>query len=330
MNDLLPCPFCGGDAEIVHIEDGENAGGRCVCCTRCMASGNVDFGRKENFVANWNRRALPAASQPEVEPVAWLVHKAGRGWYRPDAQGYTNNPAEAGRYSYKDAYRHAHPNGPSGPTDGITIKPVGEVLPTPAPVVPAEGLGEAIARAMCKKDGADWDAPSCNFTANGEEPEEQREYWLDKAEAALAALRSAPPVGTRVKPLVWEAGGGGNDWRSETSIGVFAVNDFDGFPEDTLTTRLSRLDGTHEWFSSADNAKAAAQADYEARILSARDGGGVTVQEAARALLDQLQYSAEAGFLDAMQQVMPTEQTADLYAGLTAALAALLPAGEGE
>ena len=50
---------------------------------------------------------------------------------------------------------------------------------------------------------------------------------------------------------------------------------------------------------------------------------GVTVQEAARVLLTRLQYSSEADFLDAMQQVMPTEQTADLYAGLTAALSAL-------
>ena len=54
--DLKPCPFCGGAAEIVNIDDGENAGGSCVCCTRCMASGNVEFGRKENFVSNWNRR----------------------------------------------------------------------------------------------------------------------------------------------------------------------------------------------------------------------------------------------------------------------------------
>jgi Lar family restriction alleviation protein len=55
--DLLPCPFCGGKAEIVEIEEGENAGGSCVCCSRCMASGNVEFGFKENFVSNWNRRA---------------------------------------------------------------------------------------------------------------------------------------------------------------------------------------------------------------------------------------------------------------------------------
>lgn len=58
--ELKPCPFCGGEAEIIHLDDGDNAGGSCVCCTKCQASGNVEFGRKENFVDNWNRRAHPS------------------------------------------------------------------------------------------------------------------------------------------------------------------------------------------------------------------------------------------------------------------------------
>lgn len=53
---LLPCPFCGGDAERIDIEDGNNAGGSFVHCTNCDASGNVEFGFKENFISNWNRR----------------------------------------------------------------------------------------------------------------------------------------------------------------------------------------------------------------------------------------------------------------------------------
>ena len=50
--ELKPCPFCGGEAEIIHLDDDDNAGGSCVCCTKCQASGNVEFGRKENFVEN--------------------------------------------------------------------------------------------------------------------------------------------------------------------------------------------------------------------------------------------------------------------------------------
>lgn len=53
---LKPCPFCGEPAERVDIEQGENAGGSCIVCTRCQASGNVEFGYKENFISNWNRR----------------------------------------------------------------------------------------------------------------------------------------------------------------------------------------------------------------------------------------------------------------------------------
>lgn len=60
---LVPCPFCSGEAEIVHIDEGENAGGSCVSCTKCQASSNVEFEFKENFVSNWNRRAAPTGAK---------------------------------------------------------------------------------------------------------------------------------------------------------------------------------------------------------------------------------------------------------------------------
>ena len=56
MTELLPCPFCGGEAKRIDIEDGNNAGGSCVVCTQCDASSNVEFEFKENFVSNWNQR----------------------------------------------------------------------------------------------------------------------------------------------------------------------------------------------------------------------------------------------------------------------------------
>lgn len=65
---LLPCPFCGNAAQIVNIEEGENAGGSCVECTHCQASSNVEFEFKENFVNNWNRRVRNG--EADVERVA--------------------------------------------------------------------------------------------------------------------------------------------------------------------------------------------------------------------------------------------------------------------
>lgn len=61
---LLPCPFCGGEAERITIgpEEPNNAGGDVICCKRCQASSHVEFGRKENLVSRWNTRAALARS----------------------------------------------------------------------------------------------------------------------------------------------------------------------------------------------------------------------------------------------------------------------------
>lgn len=76
MSDKLkPCPFCGGLAEIVEIDEGENAGGSCVCCTTCLASSNVDFGFKENFISNWNRRVQTLA--PDAFVRLWHAARLG-------------------------------------------------------------------------------------------------------------------------------------------------------------------------------------------------------------------------------------------------------------
>lgn len=68
MEDLKACPFCGGKAERIDIEDGDNAGGSCVACSRCNASGNVEFEFKENFISNWNRRS------PSWQPIDTAPH----------------------------------------------------------------------------------------------------------------------------------------------------------------------------------------------------------------------------------------------------------------
>ncbi|MCO5730121.1 hypothetical protein [Rhizobium sp. SSA_523] len=52
----------------------------------------------------------------------------------------------------------------------------------------ADDLRLRMAKAMCEQDGFAWDAASPNQTAHGAPPEQQRRYWLDKADAALAAM----------------------------------------------------------------------------------------------------------------------------------------------
>lgn len=64
--------------------------------------------------------AASAEDDPDFS-AGWLIHKAGRGWYRPDAQGYTNDTQQAGRYTYEDALSYSHPNGWAGPRDGIIV-----------------------------------------------------------------------------------------------------------------------------------------------------------------------------------------------------------------
>ena len=57
----------------------------------------------------------------------YLIHKAGRGWYRPDSCGYTLTESDAGRYSLEDAISITHPNGADGPRDGMTYRLASEI-----------------------------------------------------------------------------------------------------------------------------------------------------------------------------------------------------------
>ncbi len=49
--ELKPCPFCGGDEEIIDTVDGKFY----IQCTECTTL-NVYF-RKKDAVNRWNRRA---------------------------------------------------------------------------------------------------------------------------------------------------------------------------------------------------------------------------------------------------------------------------------
>lgn len=76
--ELLPCPFCGGEAERIDFgpDNADNEGGSCIACRRCQASGPVEFGFKENFIANWNRRAALRTATEGINPVAWIRYRS--------------------------------------------------------------------------------------------------------------------------------------------------------------------------------------------------------------------------------------------------------------
>jgi hypothetical protein len=52
-----------------------------------------------------------------------------------------------------------------------------------------DSMVERVARAICSNAGEKWNAAHFNETANGEEPEEQRDHWRGIARAAIEAIR---------------------------------------------------------------------------------------------------------------------------------------------
>jgi len=76
--ELLPCPFCGGEAKRVTIEEkGDNFGGDVIACTGiCGASSHVEFGRKENLVSLWNTRMTTQQDSVDVERLRAAITDA--------------------------------------------------------------------------------------------------------------------------------------------------------------------------------------------------------------------------------------------------------------
>jgi Lar family restriction alleviation protein len=75
MSELKPCPFCGGEADVLEFNDVDpddvNFGGSCICCRQCGANSPVHFDRKENLYASWNDRMELRCSADSEHPVAW-------------------------------------------------------------------------------------------------------------------------------------------------------------------------------------------------------------------------------------------------------------------
>ncbi|ABO54162.1 Lar family restriction alleviation protein [Burkholderia vietnamiensis] len=68
LTDLLPCPFCGGEAN--HIQGFKPLDdAHFIDCATCGVSSKV-FDTKETAFAAWNLRAASPASQPAAAPIA--------------------------------------------------------------------------------------------------------------------------------------------------------------------------------------------------------------------------------------------------------------------
>lgn len=221
MADLLPCPFCGG--ETYRDSSADCTGTPMVGCMDCSA--HVVAGTQVGAETAWNRRALPAASQPEAEPVAWQ-QKHGDEWVTM-ADGW-------GPQDCKDWKEHQ-------------FRPL-YTRPTPAPVVPAEGLDALVALLGAYR--------TARMAQGLTEDEVVRLPIVLAAAVAITALRAqqpaAPVSGVTIKPgiierAVWSA----MIWAASNNAG------FDGVPE--YTDRGNSF--------AEDEARRAA-----ARILSALEG----------------------------------------------------------
>jgi hypothetical protein len=142
----------------------------------------------------------------------------------------------------------------------------------------------------------------CNCPACGISNMASNIGYRTKAQAIAAwnrrDLAALPAQGWRVKPLVWETHWTGG-WQREfakTPVGLeYHVNDQGWwFPADNLRICADR-----------QKAKAAAQADYEARILAAlepAEAGGVEVDWGADVGREVLPSPVDAGGVEAMAE----------------------------
>ena len=61
MTELLPCPFCGGEAEITYV-----CGEYAVMCKSCKGSSDFNTNTSKS-ISRWNTRVYPKEVQKAIE-----------------------------------------------------------------------------------------------------------------------------------------------------------------------------------------------------------------------------------------------------------------------
>lgn len=77
MSDLLSCPFCGGEPELIECDVPPYEGGDVVQCKRCQASSRVTFScgedGKPKVIAAWNKRVAPEEESAEIQKLNHII-----------------------------------------------------------------------------------------------------------------------------------------------------------------------------------------------------------------------------------------------------------------
>ena len=69
MNELLPCPFCGGEAQ---VRGSFMDGFRVECCGLCFAS-TQRYRTEAEAIAAWNTRCAGTCRKANINEPDWLV-----------------------------------------------------------------------------------------------------------------------------------------------------------------------------------------------------------------------------------------------------------------
>lgn len=149
---LLPCPFCGGEAEIWRASADPKRPAWVGCMGRCAVLVSREYETTEEAIAAWNRRTPPAAGP---EPWGWLCNGKGDGWEERDK--VVRDPELIARYRERPDLWRIEPlhlgSPPAAVPDGWVMVPK-----EPTPEMCNAALKELSDITVRSKKAAAWDA----------------------------------------------------------------------------------------------------------------------------------------------------------------------------